>query len=53
MTDRERCLQTLDLPVDATPEQIKRAYRELAQIWHPDRYINNVRLRARADANDQ
>ncbi len=30
--------QTLALPIDASPAQIKEAYRSLAKIWHPDRY---------------
>jgi DnaJ-domain-containing protein 1 len=28
---------TLGIPVDATDEQIKTAYRDLAMAWHPDR----------------
>ncbi len=35
MTDHFR---TLDLPPDATPEQIKERYRVLVRIFHPDRY---------------
>lgn len=49
MTDRKRAFEALDLPADASPEQIKQAYRELVQIWHPDRYVHNTRLRARAE----
>jgi curved DNA-binding protein CbpA len=29
--------EILDLPVDATPEQIKQKYKSLAQIHHPDK----------------
>ena len=29
---------TLGIPVDATDEQIKTAYRDLAMVWHPDRF---------------
>lgn len=28
----------LGVPHDATPEQIKEAYRILAKVWHPDRF---------------
>lgn len=31
----------LGVPRDATEEQIKEAYRELAKKYHPDKYINN------------
>lgn len=30
------CYQTLELPTDATPEEIKAAYRKLARQYHPD-----------------
>lgn len=29
--------KVLDVPRDASPDQIKRSYRKLAQKWHPDR----------------
>lgn len=31
----------LELSADATPDEIKRAYRRLAKRWHPDRNPNN------------
>jgi len=31
--------QVLDLPVTASKEQIRSAYRELARRWHPDRFM--------------
>ena len=27
----------LGIAVDATPAQIKKAYREKAKVWHPDK----------------
>jgi len=33
--------QTLGVAKDATPEQIKKAYRKLALKWHPDRNPDN------------
>ena len=30
------CYQTLDLPVGARPKELKRTYRELMKLWHPD-----------------
>lgn len=49
MTPTDKYFEELDLPVGASPEQIKEAYRDLLQIWHPDRYVNNPRLKARAE----
>lgn len=34
---RARCLEVLELPPDANDAAIKRAYRELANQYHPDR----------------
>ena len=39
----------LGLPTDATPERVKEAFRDLAQVWHPDRFTHNSRLHAQAE----
>jgi WD40 repeat protein len=33
----------------ASPEATKKAYRNLAKIWHPDRYTHNPLLKAKAE----
>ncbi|MGB3967311.1 MAG: J domain-containing protein, partial [Planctomycetota bacterium] len=33
---REQALAVLDLPADATPEQIRKRHRELVRKFHPD-----------------
>jgi WD40 repeat protein len=33
----------------ASPEATKKAYRNLAKIWHPDRYTDNPLLKAKAE----
>ena len=38
-------LQVLELEPDATIHQVKRAYRTLAMVWHPDRFSSNDKLR--------
>ena len=38
--DREEAYVVLGLRSDATPEEITRAYRRLAQAHHPDRFVN-------------
>jgi DnaJ domain len=43
-------LEILALRPDATPSEIKEAYRDLVKVWHPDRFGNDVRLRQKADS---
>jgi hypothetical protein len=40
----------LDLDSSASPAEIHQAYRDLAQVWHPDRFAHNPRLQRKADA---
>lgn len=49
MTRQDDSFAILEISPDASDEQIKQAYRDLAQVWHPDRYQNNARLRAKAE----
>src|SRR5512146_3004473 len=44
------CYNTLELEPGASLEEVKRAYRELAQVWHPDRFAGKPALQSRADA---
>lgn len=46
--NRMEALRALGLDSDATPEDIKIAYRETAQILHPDRFAGNKKLQDRA-----
>lgn len=39
----------LSIDSAASLETVKQAYRNLAKIWHPDRYIHNPRLKAQAE----
>ncbi len=35
----------------AGPDEIKQAYRDLVQVWHPDRFAGNPRLQKKAEEN--
>jgi DnaJ-domain-containing protein 1 len=44
-----RDFNTLDLKPNASFDDVKHAYRELAKVWHPDRFGNDARLKDRAN----
>lgn len=46
--NRIEALNILGLDSDATPKEIKEAYRETVQILHPDRFASNQKLQDRA-----
>jgi DnaJ domain len=39
----------LALKQDATPAEIKIAYRDMVKVWHPDRFGSDARLRVKAE----
>ena len=47
-TQREIWLSTLELDDRATRREIDQAYRQLVQVWHPDRFAHNPPLQLRA-----
>lgn len=42
------CYRELELSPDASAEQVREAWRDLAQVWHPDRFAGNERLQTKA-----
>lgn len=46
--DIQRYYDILGLKPSATAEEIKEAYRDLATVWHPDRFPRDSRLRYKA-----
>ncbi|MEG4802244.1 J domain-containing protein [Microcoleus sp. ARI1-B5] len=49
MGDIDRCYEILEIEPGASLEEIKRAYRDLAFVWHPDRFAHNDRLQQKAE----
>lgn len=48
MSELRYYFQILEIPVDASYEEAKAAYRDLVDVWHPDRYSRNTRLQIKA-----
>lgn len=53
MDDIEKSYKILNLPPDASLEEVKQAYRHLAFVWHPDRYPQDAQLQAKAEEKFQ
>lgn len=49
MDDLRRCFEILGLSPEADPEEVRQAFRDLANVWHPDRFVHNRRLQRRAE----
>ena len=46
---RDEHYRVLGLTIGSSPSEIKRAYRDLVRVWHPDRFENDSRLREQAN----
>ena len=44
-----RCIETLGVKPGASEEEVTQAYRDLAKVWHPDRFADNSRLQKKAE----
>jgi DnaJ-class molecular chaperone len=44
-----KCFEILELDQDASLSEIRQAYLDLVNVWHPDRFIQNPRLREKAE----
>jgi DnaJ-class molecular chaperone len=45
----QRCFEVLDLDASASLEEARQAHRDIANVWHPDRFSHNPRLRLKAE----
>ena len=48
LMDLKQAYKILEISENATKSEAKQAYRDLVQIWHPDRYSQNERLQNKA-----
>ena len=44
-----KLIELFDLDENYTKSQLDQSYRDLAQIWHPDKYTHNKRLQLKAE----
>ncbi len=51
--DPTQAYRVLGLHPGATLDEVKTAFRDLAQVWHPDRFPENDRLREKALHNQR
>jgi len=47
--DVQRYLEILELQPGASLEELNQAYKDLVNIWHPDRFAHNPRLKGKAE----
>jgi curved DNA-binding protein CbpA len=45
----KECFEILELKLDATKEQVKRAYKKLMIVFHPDKVQGDPQLKASAE----
>jgi curved DNA-binding protein CbpA len=44
-----RCIEILGLKPGASQDEVSKAYRDLVNVWHPDRFVGNPRLQKKAE----
>lgn len=49
MTNLNRYYEILGLQPGASQMEVKQAYRDLAKMWHPDRFVHDPRLKQEAE----
>jgi curved DNA-binding protein CbpA len=47
--DINRFFEILELEPGATLDEAKQAYKDIVNVWHPDRFSDNPRLRRKAE----
>lgn len=44
-----KCYEILELRPGYSQEELKQSYKDLVQVWHPDRFAHNPRLKEKAE----
>jgi DnaJ-domain-containing protein 1 len=44
-----RCIEIIGVKPGASQEEVNQAYRDLVNVWHPDRFVGNPRLQKKAE----
>jgi len=47
--DVKRYFEIFELSPDASVDELNQAYKDLVNIWHPDRFAHNPRLKGKAE----
>lgn len=47
--DIQRCLEILELDQTASIADVNQAYKDIVNVWHPDRFTHNPRLQRKAE----
>jgi DnaJ-class molecular chaperone len=45
----KQCFDILELDYDASLEETKQAYKDIVNVWHPDRFSHSPRLKEKAE----
>ena len=51
--DLQWCYQVLEIDRSTPYAEIKKAYRDLVKIWHPDRFSHDTRLQEKCEKRTQ
>jgi curved DNA-binding protein CbpA len=47
--DIKKCFEILELDPHASMDEVKQAYKDIVNVWHPDRFSHNPRLKEKAE----
>jgi len=45
----KKCFEILELDPNASGDEAKQAYKDIVNVWHPDRFSHNSRLKEKAE----